>query len=300
MESAGATRERAKMKLQHLRFFCAVVESRSVTAASERLHISQPALSAGLKALQADLGLPLFDRSGGKHRILPTPAGLRFYEDARDILARCDAARARVAATEPRPATARIGILRTLASDDVAAVLGNVMRAPSPVWKAREGTAAEIGKWLAQGRIDIAWTTIDRPSPTAEILWHEPFDLLVARHHRLARNPDGTVGVADLAGEGIVLRTSCELRSGKLQAAGIKLRVVARVDRDDLALKLVAQGIGVAIAPRSLAGGDIVALPFSDLDLSRAIGLRWRADLPDIHVAGIREAVSAQARAPFP
>lgn len=284
------------MKLQHLKFFCAVVESRSVTAASERLHISQPALSAGLKVLQADLGLPLFDRSGGKHRLLPTPAGLHFYEDAKDILARCTAARARVAETEQRPATARIGILRTLASDDVAAVLGNVMRSPSPVWKAREGTAAEIGKWLAQGRIDIAWTTIDRPSPTAEILWHEPFDLLVARHHRLARNPNGTVGIADLAGEDIVLRTSCELRSGKLQAAGIKLRVIARANRDDLALKLVAQGIGVAIAPRSFAGDDIVALRFLDLDLSRAIGLRWRSDSPDIHVADIREAVCAGAR----
>ncbi|MGV6875577.1 LysR family transcriptional regulator [Pseudochelatococcus sp. B33] len=281
------------MKLQQLRFFCAVVESRSVTAASERLHISQPALSAGLKALQDDLGLSLFDRSGGKQRILPTPAALRFYEDAKDILIRCEAARARVAKTEPQRAVARIGVLRTLAGNDVAAVLGNVMRSSSPVWKAREGTAVEIGKWLAQGRIDIAWTVIDRPSPTAKILWHEPFDLLVARCHRLARNPDGAVSIADLAGENIILRTSCELRSGKLQAAGIKLRVAARAERDDLALKLVAQGIGVAIAPRSFAGDDIVALPFSDIDLSRAIGLRWRSDLSDAHVAGIKAAVSA-------
>lgn len=281
------------MKLQHLKFFCAVVESRSVTAASERLHISQPALSAGLKALQDDLGLPLFDRSGGKQRILPTPTALRFYEDAKDILSRCEAARARVAKTESHPTVARIGVLRTLASDNVAAVLGNVMRSPAPVWKAREGTTVEIGKWLAQGRIDIAWTTIDRPSATAEILWHEPFDLLTARHHRLARSPNGSVSIADLAGENIILRTSCELRSGKLQAAGIKLRVVASADRDDLALKLVAQGIGVAIAPRSFAGDNIVALPFSDLDLSRAIGLRWRADLSDVHVASIKEAVSA-------
>ncbi|MDR0808916.1 MAG: LysR family transcriptional regulator [Gemmobacter sp.] len=284
------------MKLQHLKFFCAVVESRSMTAASERLHISQPALSAGLKALQDDLGLPLFDRSGGKRRIFPTPTALRFYEDAKDILSRCEAARIRVTKTEPKPTVARIGILRTLASADVATVLGKVMRFPSPTWKAREGTSAEIGQWLAQGRIDMAWTTIDRPSATAEILWHESFDLLTACHHRLAQS--GAVSITDLAGEDIILRTSCELRSGRLQAAGIKLRVVARTDRDDLALKLVAQGIGVAIAPQSFAGRDIVALPFSDIDLSRTIGLRWRPDLPDAHVASVKEAVSACGHGP--
>lgn len=280
------------MKLQHLRFFCAVIEDRSVTAASGRLHISQPALSAGLKALQDELGTPLFDRSGGKQRILPTPRALRFYEDAKDILIRCEAARVRLAVTEPQPAVMRIGVLRTLASGDVAAVLGNVMRSTSPIWTVREGTTADLGKWLAQGRIDMAWTTIDKPSPTAEIFWHEPFDLLTARHHRLAARPSGVVSVADLADESIILRTSCELRSGKLQAAGIKMSVVARADRDDLALKLVSQGVGVAIAPRSFAGDTIVALPFSDIDLSRAIGLRWRADVSDAHLARIKEAVS--------
>ncbi|WP_234050583.1 MULTISPECIES: LysR family transcriptional regulator [unclassified Xanthobacter] len=286
------------MKLQQLRFFCAVVESRSVTAASERLHISQPALSAGLKALQDDLGSPLFDRSGGKQRIVPTQQALLFYEHAKDILDRCDVARASIAEGGQSPAAMRIGVLRTLASDDVATVLGYLMRSPSPVWKAREGTNAEVGKWLAQGRIDIAWTSIERPSETAQILWQEPFDVLVARHHRLAQRE--TICITDLVNENIILRTSCELRSGKLQSAGIKLRVVARASRDDLALKLVEQGTGVAIAPRSFAGGDIVAVPFADVDLSRSIGLRWRPGLSDSHVVSVREAISACGSEPDP
>lgn len=279
------------MKLQQLRFFCAVIESRSVIAASKRLHISQPALSAGLKALQDDLGSPLFDRSGGKQRISPTPQALRFYEHAKDILARCDVARASMVEGGQSPATIRIGVLRTLASGHVAAVLDHLMRSPSPIWKVREGTNAEVGRWLAQGRIDIAWTSIERASETARILWQESFDVLVARHHRLAQRE--AVGITDLVDENIILRTSCELRSGKLQSAGIKLRVVARADRDELALKLVEQGTGIAIAPRSFAGGDIVAVPFADVDLSRSIGLRWRPGLPDTHVVSVRDAISA-------
>lgn len=280
------------MKFQHLKFFCAVVETRSVTLASQQLHISQPAISAGLKALQDDLGLRLFERSGGRHRIIPTPAALRFYADAKDILARCEAARAKVAAPSPRPEVLRLGILRTLACGDVAAVLGDLLRSSGPIWEVREGSAAEISKWLAQSRIDIAWTTVERLGPTAEILWREPFDVLVARHHRLASSPSGTVHLADLSGEPFILRASCELKSGRLKASGIKLRVVARAGRDDLAMKLVAQGLGAAIAPRSFATEKTVALPFADADLARDIGLRWRAGLSGAQVARIKDAVT--------
>jgi len=286
------------MKIQHLRFFCAVVESRSVTAASQRLHISQPAISAGLKALEQEMGQPLFDRSGGKQRIVPTPAALRFYEDAKDILGRCETARKGFSNAEPRPRALRVGILRTLACGDVAAVVARAMLGSDPAWKIREGTSSEIASWLAQDRIDIAWTTIERPNARSEVLWHEPFAVLMARHHRLAQRSGRGVAVADLADEAVILRTSCELRSGKLQAAGVRLRIVARASRDDLALKLIAQNIGIAVAPRSFATSDVIAIPFADLDLTRAVGLRWRAGLAESHVRPVREIVSQLGKPP--
>ena len=48
------------MKLQHLRFFIAVVDGGGVVRAAERLRISQPSISAGLKALEEELGQSLF------------------------------------------------------------------------------------------------------------------------------------------------------------------------------------------------------------------------------------------------
>jgi DNA-binding transcriptional LysR family regulator len=279
------------MKIQHLRFFCAVIECRSVTAAAERLHISQPTISAGIKALQDGLGEPLFDRSGGKRRIFPTTAALRFYDDAKEILARCETAVAAFSKPVPKSDAIRVGILNTIACGDVAAVLAQAMLSSDPVWKVREGSASDIGRWLAHGQIDIAWTTIEKSSRTSAVLWSETFAVLTARHHRLAQRPIRTVKVTDLSGEPIVLRTSCELRSGKLQASGIKFRVVARASRDDLALRMVAQGIGLAIAPRSFATPDVIAMPFTDIEMTRDIGLRWRPEVPDAFVSKVNETV---------
>ncbi|QCI68031.1 LysR family transcriptional regulator [Phreatobacter stygius] len=278
------------MKIQHLRFFCAVVECRAVTAAAERLHVSQPAISAGLKALEQELGEPLFDRSGGKRRVIPTSRALRFYDDAKDILSRCDSARASFAAAPPPPAL-RVGVLRTLPCTAVAAVVAEAMGSSRPAWTVREGDAAEIARWLNQGRIDIAWTTVEHATATSEILWREPFAILVARQHRLALRPM-PLTLADLSGEPFVLRTSCELRSGALQSSGLRFKVVARASRDDLALNLVAQGLGAIVAPRSFAGSDVVALVIDDLALARDIGLRWRSGLSETIIGAVRDMIT--------
>ena len=280
------------MKLRHLRFFIAVVEYGGVGKAAERLGMSQPAISAGIKLLQEELGEPLFERSGGRHRIAPTPAALRFHEHASEILARCETAVAAFAKPEPKAATLRVGILQTLSSSDVANVLSQSTLSEEPAWKIREGNAADIAKWLAQGQIDIAWTAIERTTRNSAVLWSEAFAVLMARNHRLAQRSARAVKVADLAGEPMVLRTSCEMRSGKLRASGIHCRVVARVSRDDLVLRLVAQGIGLAIAPRSFANAEIVALPFADVDLTRDIGLRWRPGLAADQVDRVRQCIA--------
>src|SRR5881397_986076 len=52
------------MNLHHLRIFYTVAQRRSVTAAAADLLLSQPAVSLQLKALEKELGLPLFQRAG--------------------------------------------------------------------------------------------------------------------------------------------------------------------------------------------------------------------------------------------
>lgn len=284
------------MKLRHLRFFAAVIECGGVTQAAERLHVSQPAISAGLKALEQDLGRPLFERSGGRRRLVATARARQFHGQVRDILERCEAARASFQDLRAPSPGLRLGILRTLSAEAVAAVAARLSQAADPAWRTREGGAEELSRWLRQGRIDAAWTVVEANARTASLLWREPFVVLAPRGHRLAQPRRRKTTLGDLDGERLVLRGACELKSGRLRAAGVRLRIAARADRDELAVRLVAQGVGIAIAPLSLATAEVAAVALADLRLLRGIGLRWRSELSQSALRTLRGLIGSFGR----
>jgi len=75
-------KELARMTLDALRCFCALVETGSFRAAAEQVHRSQPAISQQMKSLERELGHALFDRRTAQ----PTPLGEMAYGRAREIL----------------------------------------------------------------------------------------------------------------------------------------------------------------------------------------------------------------------
>jgi len=72
------------MNTRQLRHLLAVVETGSVSAAADRVHLSQPALSRSLRALEDELRAPLFDRRD--RRLVPTPFAQAFLARARRIV----------------------------------------------------------------------------------------------------------------------------------------------------------------------------------------------------------------------
>ena len=286
------------MKFQHLRVLAAVIESGGVVAAARRLHASQPAVSAALRSLEEELGEPLFHRPGGGRRLVPTAKALRFHRRAADILRQCEAASAEFRGREDELPRLRLGVLSTIAGGHAAAVAAALGREEDR-WhfQLREGDVADLAGCLRRGRIDAAWTTVEEDAEHARVLYREDFVALVGRDHRLARHCSSGVELRHLNGERIVLRASCELRSGRLREAGVALRVAARAARDELALSLVASGIGIAIAPRSLATDRVVAVPLNDFGVRRSIGLAWHPEIPGHLLAAMLDAVGGQARA---
>src|SRR5271170_456427 len=142
------------MTLQQLRFLVAVIENSGVVRAAARLHVSQPAVSAGLKALEKDLGEALFARRDRGRPVQPTRNALDFYRSALEILGRCDLARKQFRASDPRPSTLRVGVLRTIASNAVSGFVEAFGRRQQFVrlqlW---EGGPMQLADWLRLGRI---------------------------------------------------------------------------------------------------------------------------------------------------
>ena len=76
------------MKLSQMRYFSSVCHLGSITRASEQLHISQPAITAAIQALENELGVLLLNR--GKRAVTPTPDGEAFLKRCDSILADVD------------------------------------------------------------------------------------------------------------------------------------------------------------------------------------------------------------------
>jgi len=279
------------MKIQHLRFLTAVVDYGGVIKAAERLHLSQPTISAGLKALERELGRPLFDRSGHANRPLRlTPAGRRFYRNALEILRQCDAARADFLGETAEQRRLRIGILDTLPQEAIVVMLRALgKREPNMRIDLWEGSADRVAGWFAQERIDVAWTNVNDLAPNARVLWREPLVAVAARNHSFAK-ARGPVAIRDLENHPFVHRSRCELDTvgrAQLKAAGVTLRVAARAEREDLAFRLIRAGSAITLAPKSLVPNDLVAVTVSGLTVARSVGLQWREKLDPMLLSAI-------------
>jgi DNA-binding transcriptional LysR family regulator len=94
------------MELRVVRYFLAVVQEGSVTAAARAVHVAQPSLSRQLRALEHELGVTLFSRSPGSFTL--SAAGTRFVPIAQDLVRRveqADAVMAAIGRTEDTPLT---------------------------------------------------------------------------------------------------------------------------------------------------------------------------------------------------
>lgn len=274
----------------------AVVEHGGVLKAAERLHLSQPAVSAGLKALEEELGGALFDRVGPANRPLRlTPAGRRFYRHALDILRQCEEARADfLGEGQEAPAKLRLGILDTLPLAVVAGALRhfaeNAAGTRLEVW---EGSADRLAAWFAQARLDAAWTYFAAQVPNSRILWREPLLAVLPPAHPAA---EAGLSLRELGEFSFIHRSRCELDAlgrRQLKAAGVSLRVRARVEREDLAFELVRAGMGLTLAPESLVPADLAAVPVAGLGVERTIGLHWRDEADPEPVELLADAVAA-------
>src|ERR1044072_2514465 len=76
------------MNLHHLQYFYVVAQEQGFSRASEKLRISQPAISRMVKQLEDHFGFPLFERSGRK--ATPTAQGVDVFERCKSIFGEVD------------------------------------------------------------------------------------------------------------------------------------------------------------------------------------------------------------------
>ena len=236
------------MELRTLRYFLAVVDHGSVTAAAHHVHIAQPAISRQIQALESELGVELFLRGG--RRLRPSPAGGRLLPIVRDLVARADSAGAAMTAlAQGIQVRLRVAAHLTTISDVIAPFVASRNEAfETPTFVVASADAAYDA--LARAEVDVAISTSPPPRDTASQLvarfpiWAQvPPSHPWAGHHRL---PLTTLLRQPL----IVLDYTYGTRrvfEDEVRRAHESYRMAAEVGLPGIAQALAASGLGVAV-----------------------------------------------------
>ena len=180
------------MELRHLRYFAAVAETLNFRAASDRLHIAQPALSAQIKTLEQELGLSLFERTTRKVEL--TPAGRVFLDEARRVLSAAAHAQERARqASLGLVGTLRLGIIAPTANAWLAAILRNFRQQfPGVQFSLFDLTSTEQLSLLRGGELDagLLRPPVGFPELDSRLVEESYQVLAVPQGHRLAKKRD--------------------------------------------------------------------------------------------------------------
>lgn len=279
-----------------LRYFLAVVDHGTFTAAARHCQVSQPALSEGIAKLEQRLGRALLSRDN--RRVEITAAGVGFAAHARRIEA--EFLEAERAAYEANPTSRiRLGLASSLPPHWLEAALKSACREGVEQIELIEVRARDLVALLDRGRIDAAIGLRTGEHPPGRTLWTEGYGLALAATHRLAQHH--IVTSEQVAAETMFVRRDCEVLtevSRYFTSRGVRPFMSARTTSEERAIAYVRAGVGVTVMPLSFKVPGIEIIPLSGFGFTRSVGLltdKLRPDIPS-SAQPLRKMVAALCR----
>lgn len=266
------------MNLRHLRAFAAVVDSGGVARAAGRLHLSQPALSRQIHALESELGVPLFNRIGRGVQL--TSEGEDLLRRGRRLLTEADSLGEHARSLK----AGETGLLRFGATPQVIEnLLADFLtryrrRHPGVEVQLVEDGGVRLHSRLERGDCDLAMTTgTEGTRFRAEPVY--PIHLIAALSSERSLGRRAVLEIADLADEPLLL-----LQSGfasrawfdvTCQTANIRPRVLLESAAPHTVVALAATNYGIAILPSNARVPPDVARTLPLVHCGASVG-KWQ------------------------
>ena len=267
------------MELRHLRYFVAVAEEGNISRAAGRLHLTQPALSRQIKALEDEIGLQLLDRRANSMQL--TEVGQTLLREAREVLTRADLALQRVRSAGQRPHL-RVGYAPSLTAELLPSAMERFVQIhPRVKVQLYDQSSAEMAEGLQKGALDIILTVISETNKA--ISWtplcQQELRLMLNRHHPLARATE--VSPQQLHRQPLVLFSQedypeyWQQMSAWFKSQQIDAKVAGEYDSFCSLAAAVAAGIGAAlvVVTRNLQTGNLLLKPLKPSPKPISIGV---------------------------
>ena len=239
------------MNLRHLHTFVAVADAGGIVRAAAGLNLSQPAASRQIHALEAELGVALFDRIG--RRVQLTSEGEDLLRRSRRLLAEADALGERARALK----TGQTGMLRLGATTQVIEsllagfLMQHRLRHPGVDVHLVEDGGARLPERLERGDVHLAHMPAGDDRFHGQLLFPMHVLAVLPKTHRLSRR--SVLDVVDLASDPLMLLgrgfASRDWFNAACQVAHFRPRVILESAAPQTLVALARADYGIALVP---------------------------------------------------
>ncbi|WP_415855093.1 LysR family transcriptional regulator [Sinomonas sp. G460-2] len=278
----------AEFTLRQLELFSALPDFTTLSAAAERLHISESALSQAITSLEKAVGVQLCVRRKARGLQL-TPAGQHFAVRARGILRDSQELAFELQGGALR-GPVRLGCFASFATSVIPEILdGFPRRYPEVSVEVTVGTEEELLPALESGQLDVA-VVYDMFLPLGYAqreIYATELEAVLHPEHPLAGKD--SVDLADLAGEPLVMYDSSPSITNThraFAARGLRPTVLTSVPQVILVQALVGRGLGYGLlmsrpnsAPVSVEGRPLAVRPLRPSATRTHVVAIWPEDM---------------------
>jgi LysR family nitrogen assimilation transcriptional regulator len=259
------------MDTRGLRYFQAVAEFGSYSRGADFLRISQPAVSRQIRALEEELGRPLFVRHS--HGVSLTDAGRMLLERGQSILRQFDQARDDIQRGLAGPSgTVTLAVPPAAGNFLVPALVERFAAIyPNVFLKIVAGFSGYIHEWLVRGQVDLACLHDPVPQPGFTVTPLVKEQVFLVGCPGTFTGPTDHVRIQDLADLPLILpgrpNASRRMLDGWLSRRGIRLNVKLEADDHLVIRALMREGVGFSLLSQGaflpdLRHGELQAWPF--------------------------------------
>lgn len=267
------------MLLSQVEGFVETARLGNLSRAAEALHVTQPALTARLQGLEAEVGMPLFVR--GRRGMQLTDAGRAFLPYAQRVVLAIDEGTSLL--TElARGGTGELVLGAAPAVSTYVLpplLLRFTERAPRVRLVVRTGHSEEILEMALRREIDLGLVReLHHPDIESRPLYDD--ELVLVAHHSHPFAARAAIGVGEMAGVRLILfdRTSSyyDLTNAFFREAGVTPSGVMELDNIDAAKQMVGQGLGIALLPTTAVAAELADGRLHAISIDGAVPIRRR------------------------
>ena len=275
------------MTLSELRFIEALAHEKNFRKAAEKSFVSQPALSLGIKKIEAELGIAIFERSvgaGGDVKI--TPVGQKIVEQAIVVLEQ--AAKIKdisVGGDKQLDLPFKLGLIFSVAPYLLPLIIPSLRKSvPNMPLEVHEDITKNIEVDLKKGSIDAAVIALpfDMPGVETKVLYDEPFVVVIPLEH--SWRVKKTIKAKDLSKEKVLLldRTHCFSNQVVEACPGLSKNSEIQLGNSlETIRKMVASNLGISVLPKSATTDKyqdslVKTIPFDSPVPFRRVALAYR------------------------